>query len=67
MPVFLVNVLGPIIAQMGYALLRERVVRKITIVTLNLLKDKASNRHVKDYIQVLIDTWEPPAAKSISQ
>lgn len=64
MPVFLIgileNVLAPIVAQMGLALLRERVVRSVTIVTLEALKDRASNQHVKDYIQVLIEAWKLP-------
>jgi hypothetical protein len=58
---FLVNTLGPIIAQMGLLLLRERVVRKVTVITLRYLESKTSNKLTKDLVDAVADALEPPA------
>lgn len=58
---FIVNTLGPIIAQMGLLLLRERVVRKVTVITLRYLESKTTNKLTKDLVDAVADALEPPA------
>ncbi len=62
MPVFLLNILGPIIAQMGLMLLSERVVRRVTVLTLRALEGslKKSYPHISDVIDVVADALEVP-------
>lgn len=58
---FLINTLGPIIAQMGLLLLRERVVRKVTVITLRYLESKTTNKLTKELVDAVADALEPPA------
>jgi len=63
MPAF-VMVLGKIIAQMGLLLLSERVVRKITVVTLKALAEKTTNKLTHDIVATVSEALEvPPAVK----
>lgn len=63
MPAF-VMVLGKIIAQMGLLLLSERVVRKITVVTLKALAEKTTNKLTHDVVNTVAEALEvPPATK----
>lgn len=61
---FLVNVLGPIFASMGLMLLRERFVRKITVVTLRYFEAKTTNKLTKDLVDAVADALEPPVEVS---
>lgn len=65
MPAVIINILGPIIAQMGLMLLSERVVRRVTVATLRALEKRVSNELTKDIVDTVADALEvpPPVSK----
>lgn len=61
---FLVNIVGPIVAQMGMMLLSERVIRRVTVVTLRALERKTTNQLTKDIVDTVADALDvPPPVK----
>ena len=58
---FIINVLGPIVAQMGLLLLRERVIRKVTVITLKALADMTSNKLTHELVDTVAEALEPPS------
>lgn len=58
MPMFLINVIAPIFAQMGLMLLSERVIRRVTVITLRALEASVSNKLTKDIVDTVADALE---------
>jgi len=57
---FIISVIAPIFAQMGLMLLSERVIRRVTVVTLRALEKKATNELTKDIVDTVADALEVP-------
>ena len=61
---FIISVIAPIFAQMGLMLLSERVIRRVTVITLRALEKKATNELTKDIVDTVADALEvPPPVK----
>lgn len=54
------NVIAPMVAQMGMLLLTERVVRRVTVLTLRWLEAKAPNDSLAEAIDIIADALEVP-------
>lgn len=54
------NILAPIIAGMGYRLLSERVVRRVTVITLRKLAESSKNKFTHDMIATVADALDVP-------
>jgi hypothetical protein len=55
------KILGSLIAQLGYMLLSERVVRRVAVVTLRKLEKSAEENNmptIKGYVDAIADAWE---------
>ena len=59
-------ILAQIVATMGLKLLSERVVRRVTVITLRALEAKTKEKHPKlsETIDVIADALEVPAEVS---
>lgn len=56
------SVLAPIIAQMGYILLSERVIRRVTVITLRYLADSSKNKFTHDMLGEVAQALDVPPA-----
>lgn len=54
------NILAPIVAQMGWMLLSERVVRRVAVISVRWLESKTPNQSVKDALEVIAKAWDVP-------
>lgn len=62
MPIILttiINILAPIVANMGLLLLRERVIRQVVVVTLKKLQPKDTNSLTADVLKIVEEALQP--------
>ena len=52
------NAIAPTLASMGMMLLTERVLRRMSVITVRWLEGKAPNQSVKDALETIAQAWD---------